>query len=70
MTRRRGAVAVVGWLRIDCGQRSRDGRWLRYPAADYACCCGWTGTASGDAVPGFVGTVRRVHAAAGCRLRD
>lgn len=65
--RRRGAV--TGWLRVDCGQQARTGRWVRYPAADYACFCGFTDSASGDAVPGFTATVRRVHAASGCRLR-
>lgn len=63
MRGRRGgiAVAVVGWLRVDCGLHVR-GSWLRYPAADYACICGWTASASGDQVVGFVRDVRAGHA--------
>lgn len=56
-------VIVVGLLRIDCGQQTRDGRWLRYPAADYWCICGYTASASGDQVTGFVRDVRDGHAA-------
>lgn len=58
---------MVGWLRIDCGQHTRPwvptaGRWVRYPTADYRCgLCGFTDSASGDAVPSFVATIRRIH---------
>lgn len=63
------AVAVVGWLRIDCGQHTRPwvpaaGRWVRYPTADYWCGrCGAIESASGDAVAAFVNTIRRTHRA-------
>lgn len=63
MTARRGGGArlVVGWLRVDCGQAAGGGRWVRFPAADYACVCGWTAAASGDQVSQFVAGVRRGH---------
>lgn len=63
MSGRRGGIrlTVVGWLRVDCGQQAR-GRWVRYPAADYWCGhCGWTASASGDQVVGFVRDVRAGH---------
>lgn len=61
-------VVVVGWLRVDCGQHTRPwvpaaGRWVRYPTADYWCRCGFTDSASGDAVPAFVATIRNIHRA-------
>jgi hypothetical protein len=41
-------------LHIDMGQR--------YPTADYRCgTCGWTDSASGDAVAHFVATVHAAH---------
>ncbi|MDG4535280.1 hypothetical protein [Streptomyces sp. AV19] len=39
-------------------------RW-REAAADYRCAaCGWTDSATGPAVPGFVATIHRTHRAA------
>lgn len=63
MTGRRGSapLIVVGRLRIDCGHATRDSRWLRFPAADYWCICGYTAEASGDQVPGFVAHIRARH---------
>ncbi|NGO73179.1 hypothetical protein [Streptomyces boncukensis] len=40
-------------LHVCFGEWDRNtGRWLHYPTADYRCAaCGWTTSASGDAVP-------------------
>jgi hypothetical protein len=49
-------------LHVDCGERTRSGRWLHFPSADYRCArCGWTDHASGDAVAQFVATVPALH---------
>lgn len=74
MTGRRGGVipaaVVVGWLRVDCGQQARGGRWVRFPAADYWCgYCGRIESASGDQVAGFVTRVRAAHAST-CTARQ
>lgn len=61
----RGVVrlVVVARLRIDSGQAPHGGARLRYPTADYHCLlCDFTDSASGDAVPRFVATVRAQHA--------
>lgn len=56
-------------LHIHRGQHTRPwapdrGLWLKHPTADFRCRCGFTDSASGDAVPTFVATIRRSHAAA------
>ncbi|MEV5140327.1 hypothetical protein AB0K71_06040 [Streptomyces syringium] len=48
--------AELPGLHIDAGQNTRPwapeyGSWLRLPAADFRCRCGWTASASGDGVP-------------------
>jgi len=51
-------------LHISFGQWSRAaGTWLTVPTADFRCRCGFTDSAGGDAVPAFVATIHRVHAA-------
>lgn len=50
-------------LTIDPGQQARDGSWLRYPTADYHCCCGHHAEASGDAVTTFVRDAAAQHEA-------
>lgn len=49
-------------LHVDLGEQDARGRWVRYPAADYRCPrCGWTDSASGDAVAHFAATIRDTH---------
>lgn len=48
-------------LTVDPGQQARGGHWLRYPTADYRCCCGHHEEASGDAVTEFVRDAARQH---------
>lgn len=58
-------------LHIDMGQwNPRAATWLRYPTADYRCGrCGWSDSASGDAVRAFVATIHTTHRAE-CPLND
>ena len=57
----RPTVAVTD-LRVDLGEQDARGHWVRYPAADYQCPrCGWTDSASGDAVRHFAATIRQAH---------
>ncbi|WP_019547618.1 MULTISPECIES: hypothetical protein [Streptomycetaceae] len=56
------AAPAVTDLRVDLGEQDAHGRWVRYPSADYQCPhCGWTDSASGDAVPRFAATIRDTH---------
>lgn len=55
-------------LRIDLGHHTRPwspehGHWNRPPTADFTCRCGWSDSATGDAVKAFVNTVARTHQA-------
>jgi hypothetical protein len=56
-------------LHVDLGEHTSPWapqyrRWLRYPTADYRCPCGYADSASGDQVPAFAATARRIHQAA------
>lgn len=59
-------LAELPGLYVDLGQHTRPwsperGAWFRVPAADYRCRCGYQASASGDAVPHFVATIRDGH---------
>lgn len=57
-----GQLFVRARLTVDPGQLVR-GTWLRFPTADYHCCCGHHAEASGDQVTEFVRTIRAQHEA-------
>lgn len=49
-------------LHVDLGHWvARSATWLVLPTADYRCACGYHAEASGDQVPAFVATARRLH---------